>query len=120
MDTIPAKIIPIISAPGNIVLRFAVLAINTAIDATKLGAFNYMLKPFAPEELLPQVEKGYKQRKLLLEADLLRKEREENLLAIAHEKSRLNTIIESISSGVLLINREGKVVYFNRACLHKL
>ena len=93
---------------------------ETAIEATRLGAFNYILKPFTPEDLLHQIEKGYKQRMLLLEAEELRKEREENLLAIAHEKSRLNTIIESISSGVLLINREGKVVYFNRACLQKL
>ena len=93
---------------------------DTAIEATRLGAFNYILKPFTPEDLIHQIEKGYKQRTLLLEADALRKEREQNLLAIAHERSRLNTIIESISSGVLLINREGKVVYFNRACLHKL
>lgn len=93
---------------------------ETAIEATQLGAFNYILKPFTPEDLIHQVEKGLKQRRLLLEAQELRQEREQNLLAIAHEKSRLNTIIESISSGVLLINREGKVVYFNRACLHKL
>lgn len=93
---------------------------DTAIEATRLGAFNYVLKPFTPEDLIHQIEKGYKQRVLLLEAEALRKEREENLLEIAHERSRLNTIIESISSGVLLINREGKVVYFNRACLHKL
>jgi PAS domain S-box-containing protein len=93
---------------------------ETAIEATRLGAFNYILKPFTPEDLLHQIEKGYTQRVLLLEAEELKKEREANLLAIAHEKSRLNTIIESISSGVLLINREGKVVYFNRACLQKL
>lgn len=93
---------------------------ETAIEATRLGAFNYILKPFTPEDLIHQIEKGWKQRKLLLEAEELRKEREKNLLAIAHEKSRLNTIIESISSGVLLINTECKVVYFNRACLQKL
>lgn len=93
---------------------------DTAIEATRLGAFNYILKPFTSEDILHQIEKGIEQRKLLLEADELRREREKNLLEIAHEKSRLNTIIESISSGVLLINREGKVVYFNRACLHKL
>jgi len=93
---------------------------DTAIEATRLGAFNYILKPFTPEELIHQIEKGYRQRKLLLEAETLRQEREKNLLEIAHEKSRLNTIIESISSGVLLINKDGKVVYFNRACLNKL
>ncbi|MCB0747559.1 MAG: response regulator [Ignavibacteriae bacterium] len=93
---------------------------ETAIEATRLGAFNYILKPFTPDDLIHEIEKGYKQRKLLLEAEELRREREKNLLEIAHEKSRLNTIIESISSGVLLINKEGKLVYFNRACLNKL
>jgi two-component system, OmpR family, phosphate regulon sensor histidine kinase PhoR len=93
---------------------------ETAIEATRLGAFNYILKPFTPDDLIHEIEKGYNQRILLLEAEELRKERQKNLLEIAHEKSRLNTIIESISSGVLLINKERKLVYFNKACLKKL
>lgn len=93
---------------------------ETAIEATRLGAFNYILKPFTPDDLIHEIEKGYKQRILLLEAEELRRERQKNLLEIAHEKSRLNTIIESISSGVLLINKERKLVYFNKACLQKL
>lgn len=93
---------------------------ETVMEATRLGAFNFILKPFTPDKLFHQLEKGLKQRQLLLEAEKLRNEREANLLEIAREQSRLNTIIESISSGVLLINRDGKLVYFNRACLQKL
>ncbi len=93
---------------------------DTAIEATRLGAYTYIPKPFTPDELLHQLQQGMRQRKLLLEAALLKKEREENLLEIAHEKSRLNTIIESISSGVLLVNKSGELVYYNKATLRKL
>ncbi|MBK7106761.1 MAG: response regulator [Ignavibacteriae bacterium] len=93
---------------------------ESAIEATRLGAYNYFLKPFTPHELLHQIEKGLKHRKLLIESLELKKEREKNLTTIAHEKSRLNTIIEAISSGVMLINKERKLVYYNKACLQKL
>lgn len=90
---------------------------DTAIQSTRLGAFGYIPKPFTPEELIYQVELGVKQRELINESDRLKKEREENLLEIAYEKSRLNTIIKSISDGVLVINRVGEIVYFNYAAL---
>lgn len=90
---------------------------DTAIQSTRLGAFGYIPKPFTPEELIYQVELGVKQRQLIIESNRLKKEREENLLEIAYEKSRLNTIIKSISDGVLVINRIGEVVYFNYAAL---
>ncbi|MBU1096081.1 MAG: hybrid sensor histidine kinase/response regulator [Ignavibacteriae bacterium HGW-Ignavibacteriae-2] len=93
---------------------------ETAVESTRLGAFSYIPKPFTPEELFHQLKQGYKQRTLLLEAERLKKEREETLLEVAHEQSRLKTIIESISSGVLLVNREGEVVYFNHSTLQKL
>lgn len=90
---------------------------NTAIQSTRLGAFGYIPKPFTPEELIYQVELGVKQHQLIVESERLKLEREEKLLEIAYEKSRLNTIIKSISDGVLVINRVGEVVYFNYAAL---
>jgi PAS domain S-box-containing protein len=93
---------------------------DTAIEATRIGAFSYIPKPFTPEELLNQIRQGYKQRKLLIEAERLKREREENLLAIADEKSRLNTVIESINDGVLVVNKVGELVYYNNAALKLL
>ena len=93
---------------------------ETAIQATRLGAFGYIPKPFTPDELLYQVEIGLKQRQLILESTRLFREREENLLEIAYEKSRLNTIIKSISDGVLVINKSGEIVYYNYAALKYL
>lgn len=90
---------------------------DTAIQATRLGAFGYIPKPFTPEELIYQVEQGIKQRELIIEAERLKKEREANLLELAFEKSRLNAIIKSINEGVLIINRIGEIAYFNYAAL---
>ncbi len=93
---------------------------DTAIESTRLGAFGYIPKPFTPEELIYQVEQGIKQRRLILEAERLKNEREANLLELASEKSRLNTIIKAISDGVLVINKNGELVYFNYAALRFL
>ncbi len=93
---------------------------DTAIESTRIGAYSYIPKPFTPDELISELEKGFSQRLLLLEAERLHKEREERLLELANEKSRLNTIIRSITGGVLVINRMGEVVYFNDPILKNL
>ncbi|MBI9073332.1 MAG: response regulator [Melioribacteraceae bacterium] len=90
---------------------------DTAIEATRLGAYSYIPKPFSPEELLFQLEKGYKQRILLLETENLKREREEQLVELSHEKSRLSAIINTINNGVLVINKTGELVYFNNSAV---
>ncbi len=93
---------------------------ETAIEATKLGADGYILKPFSPEELIQQLSKGIEKRKLLLETERLRKEREESLLEVAFERTRLKTIINSLRDGVVVINKNGESVYCNQASLSLL
>lgn len=88
---------------------------DTAIEATKLGAQSYIPKPFTPEELIAEIKNGYQKRLLLLEEAKWIKEREERLLEVAFEKTRLNTIINSITDGVLVVNKEGLAVLFNPA-----
>jgi two-component system phosphate regulon sensor histidine kinase PhoR len=98
----------------------AYASIDTAIESTRLGAYNYISKPFTPEEILHQLDIGYKHRKLLIEAEKLRQEREASLLEISYEKSRLRTIINNINEGVLVINTNGELAYFNNAALKNL
>lgn len=93
---------------------------DTAIDATRLGAFGYIPKPFTPDELISQLEKGYSQRLLILESEKLKQEREERLLELAYEKSRLNTVIHSITEGILVVNKTGETAYFNNGALKNL
>jgi len=51
----------------------------------------------------------------LLEAKKLREERERNLLELANEKSRTQTIIHCMGDGLLVTNRDEKVVFCNPA-----
>ncbi len=88
---------------------------DTAIEATKLGAFTYIPKPFTPDELLQNLRAGLERRMLILEAEKLKREREERLLELATEKSRLNTIVSSLADGVFVVNKDGELVLFNPA-----
>ena len=55
-----------------------------------------------------------------MEAEKWKKEREERLLEIAFEKTRVHTIINSITDGVLVVNKNAEVVLFNPAALKYL
>lgn len=93
---------------------------ETAIEATKLGAFTYIPKPFSPDELLQNLRAGLERRMLILEAERLKREREERLLELATEKSRLNTIVSSLADGVFVVNKDGELVLFNPASVKYL
>jgi len=98
-----------------IVTAFA--SIDTAVQAIKRGAYGYISKPFTPEELRIQVEKGLSKRELALEARLLRERGRKNLLEIAKERSQCSTIIKCMADGVLVINGEGRIVLRNAAAV---
>lgn len=93
---------------------------ETAVEATRLGAHSYILKPFSPEELLSNLKDGYQRRLVNLEAEKWRNEREARLLEVAFEKTRMNTIVNAITDGVLVVNKEGLAVLFNPAALRFL
>jgi len=89
--------------------------IETAVEATKRGAYDYLPKPFSPETLTGVVKRGLEKRALRLEAQRMQQEREQRLLELAHEKSRLQTIIGCMADGVLVTNLEGQLVLWNAA-----
>jgi len=63
--------------------------IESAVDAMKHGAFDFLPKPFTPDELRVIVTRGLDQRKLLLETAALREEKERMqqyfISIVAHE-----------------------------------
>lgn len=87
--------------------------IETAVEATKLGAYDYLPKPFSPEALCAIVKRGLEKRFLLLEAEKLYAERDQRLLELVNEKSRLRTIIGCMADGVLVTNMERQLVLWN-------
>jgi len=94
--------------------------IETAVEATKLGAYDYLPKPFSPEALAAVVKRGLEKRFLRLEAKKLHEEREQQLLELVNERSKLRTIISAMADGVLVANREERLVLWNASSIKML
>jgi len=98
-----------------IIVITAYTSIQTAVEATKRGAYGYLPKPFTPDELLLVVKNGLEKRALSLEMKKLRMERERQLLEVTFERSRCATIIDCMTDGVVVVNCDGQMVLRNSA-----
>src|SRR5512136_919887 len=79
--------------------------VESAVEAMKKGAYDFIPKPFTPDQLRIVVRRALEKRTLQKEADFLRKEREKSLRDIATEKSKVKTIINCMGDGVLVCDR---------------
>ena len=61
--------------------------VESAVEAMKKGAYDFIPKPFTPDQLRIVVRRALERRTLQKEAEFLRKEREKSLRDIATEKS---------------------------------
>ncbi len=93
----------------------AYATIQTAVEATKLGADGYVPKPFTPDELLVPLRSNLEKRALSIETKRLREEREKRLLELTFERSKSRTIIDCMTDGVLVVNRDRQIVLRNDA-----
>ncbi|MCZ7554846.1 MAG: response regulator [Bacteroidia bacterium] len=94
-----------------IITAFA--GIDTAVEATRHGAYTYIPKPFTPDQIVFEVNRALGKRRLTLETRELRAEQERRLLEISQEKSRLRTIINAINDAVFVTNLENEIVLAN-------
>ncbi|MGD8663345.1 MAG: response regulator, partial [Desulfobacterales bacterium] len=94
--------------------------VETAIKAMKQGAYDFIPKPFEPEQLRIVVNRAAEKLRLTRDAQQLELERNRTLSDLHTEKSRLHTILESLPNGVGVINSQGQVVLMNPAFLHYL
>ena len=95
------------------ILMTAYASVQTAVDAMKLGAFDYLQKPFNPEELSILVERAVRERQLVRENEVMRRtiediDRERRLIG---ESPALQPVLEKIervaqSSATVLITGE--------------
>jgi len=63
--------------PAHVILMTAHATVDSAIDAVKLGAFDYLRKPFEIDELLASVRRALEHQRLRIECRYLRSERDE-------------------------------------------
>ena len=94
--------------------------IETAVEAMKKGAYDYLPKPFSPDALIAVVRRGLEKRSLRQEAKKLYWERDQRLLELVNERSRMRTIIGCMADGVLVANMEGRLVLWNAASVKML
>ena len=89
--------------------------VESAVEAMKKGAYDFIPKPFTPDQLRIVVRRALERRALQKEAEFLRRERERSLRDISTEKSKIKTIIHSMGDGVLVCDQDGSIVLTNPA-----
>ena len=102
--------------PGIIVVVITGFAtVETAIEAMKEGAYDFIPKPFEPDQLRIVVNRAWDKIRLSAEAERLAAERQRTLVDLDTEKSRVHTILESLPSGTAVTDNDGQVVLMNPA-----
>lgn len=89
--------------------------VETAIEAMKQGAYDFIAKPFEPDHLRIVVNRAREKIKLRFEAESFELERKRTLADLGTEKSRVRTIIESLPNGIVVTNSSGQVALMNPA-----
>lgn len=95
----------------------AYATIESAIEATRCGAFDFLAKPFTPDDLVRLTNKALERAALIRDRQRLQAERERRLLELATEQSRLRSIVNCMADAVLVCNSEGALVLHNPAAL---
>jgi two-component system, NtrC family, response regulator HydG len=98
-----------------VVIITAFGSIQTAVESMKLGAFDYITKPFSNDELLLVVSRALENRSLRQEIKRLRGELAhsyglENIIAASHKMTAVLEIVEQIAdsaASVLLTGESG-------------
>jgi len=98
----------------------AYATLEAAVEATKRGAYDFIAKPFAPDELLRIVNRALERVTLIRQRNRLEAERRQRMLELATEKTRLRTVVDCMTDGVLVCNAEQLLVLHNPAALKLL
>ena len=103
-------------APEQMVIVITGLAtVETAVEAMKHGAYDLLTKPFTPDQLRIVVKRAVEKIELTKTTRELQAQAEKNLRDIATEKSRLNTIVQSMADGVVVTDTDNEIVLANPA-----
>jgi two-component system response regulator AtoC len=92
----------------EVILVTAVQTVRTAVAAMKLGAFDYVTKPFEEDKILPLVRRAVEKRALgrevvYLRAELARQQDGDELVGRSPQMQRLHQLIESVARTPLTV-----------------
>ena len=108
-------------APETVfVVITAYATLEAAVEATKRGAYDFIAKPFAPDDLLRIVNRALERVNLIRQRNRLEAERRQRMLELATEQTRLRTVVDCMTDGVLVCNAEHLLVLYNPAALRLL
>ena len=89
-----------------VVIVSALATVDAAVEVTRHGAFDFLVKPFTPGDLMMVVERAVRQRQLI-------QEREKFLSELASERNLSRQMINSMSEGVVVLNIRREPVLMN-------
>jgi two-component system, OmpR family, phosphate regulon sensor histidine kinase PhoR len=89
-----------------VVIVSALATVEAAVEVTRHGAFDFLVKPFAPADLLQVVERAAKQRRLI-------GDRRMYLSELNRERTLSRQLINSLHDGVIVLNINAKPVLMN-------
>ena len=104
-----------IEAGTNVIMMSAYGTLDTAIEAMKQGAYDYISKPFKPDEVILTLRKAEERERLRKEIELLRKEVKkeysfDNIVSKNEEMRRIFEVIQKVAqykSTVLITGESG-------------
>jgi len=83
-------------------------SIESAIEAMRGGAYDYLRKPFEHEELLKTVGNALKQKRL-------KNKREQAEEALRESEEKYRAVLEACPDPIVVYDMEGAVIYLNPA-----
>jgi two-component system response regulator AtoC len=86
---------------GTVIMMSAYGSIDTAVECMKQGAYDYISKPFRPDEILLTVRKAeerlqLRQENVQLKKNMRRSSRPQGVAAIIHRSAIMQNIIETV------------------------
>ncbi len=94
--------------------------VETAIEAMKIGAYDFIPKPYEPDQLRIIVKRAKDALELKCKAEQLAEKQKRTLADLHTEKSRISTIIDSLPNGVIVTDNKGIAVLINPAFYQQL
>jgi two-component system phosphate regulon sensor histidine kinase PhoR len=89
-----------------VVIVSALATVEAAVEVTRHGAFDFLVKPFAPVDLLQVVERAVRQHQLISDRRIY-------LSELNRERTLSRQLINSLRDGVIVLNINAKPVLMN-------